>query len=429
MALIDVVKWEGAPDIFAWKFPENNLTTLTQLIVNESQEAVLFRKGKLLSKFGPGKHTLSTENIPLLENLYGIPFGGQNPFTAEVWFVNKVFSLDVKWGTKQPFQLRDPQYSVMIPVRAYGQFGIQVADSEKFLVRLVGTLPFFDKTNVTDYFRGLLLTKATSIIAGKITKDKVCVLDIASHLSDLSDHMREEIRNEFDLCGIGLLNFFINQISIPEDDEAVMHLKGLLSKKAEMDLLGYTYQQERSFDVLGDAAKNNGTSGDIMGVGMGLGMGFGAGGALGGMMKGMAHDLQQVQKQCPHCQGMMDANVKFCPHCGQSFSLREENVKSPAVVCDKCKKEIPDGSKFCPYCGDTYNPCPKCGADLPLEADSCPVCGEIMPVACPQCKMQIPANARFCSECGTGLQKKCPVCGGDINPGFAFCGSCGGKVQ
>ena len=103
MAFIDFVEWNDAPnDVFAWKYGQNsnnNLSTFTQLVVRESQEAILFSKGQLLGKFGPGKHTLNTENLPLLRNLFGIPFGKKNPFTAEIWFVNKTAPLTIDWRT------------------------------------------------------------------------------------------------------------------------------------------------------------------------------------------------------------------------------------------------------------------------------------------------------------------------------------------
>lgn len=242
MALINVVSWNSTPDIFAYKYPENNLTTFTQLLVHQTQEAALFHKGKLVSKFGPGKHTLSTENIPLLHELFGIPFGGENPFTAEVWFINKAFVLDVKWGTATPFNIRDPYYEVMIPVRANGQFGIQIQDMEQFLVKLVGMLPIFDKENLSQYLKGVLMAEATGIIAKKMVDDKISILDIAAHIIPISQQLKEVIGIELKEYGIGLLNFYVNSISVPEEDQAVKHLKSLLSKRAEMSVLGYTYQ-------------------------------------------------------------------------------------------------------------------------------------------------------------------------------------------
>ena len=94
MAIVDVVKYNGNPDVFAWKFPCEELGTWTQLIVSESQEAILFKGGKALDVFESGRHTLDTANIPILNNIVNLPFGGRSPFTAEVWFVNKISSLE-----------------------------------------------------------------------------------------------------------------------------------------------------------------------------------------------------------------------------------------------------------------------------------------------------------------------------------------------
>ena len=100
MAIIDLVRWapQGNQTIYAYRFPETNLSTYTQLIVQESQEAILFSKGQIVGKFGPGKHTFNTENLPILRSLYGLPFGGKNPFTAEVWFVNKLQPYNIDWS-------------------------------------------------------------------------------------------------------------------------------------------------------------------------------------------------------------------------------------------------------------------------------------------------------------------------------------------
>ena len=124
MALFEVVKYDGEPGVFAWKYPNEELGTWTQLIVNESQEAVLFKEGRALDTFQSGRHKLETANIPFLRSIINIPFGGRSPFTAEVWFINKVDTLDIKWGTPSPIQLQDPKYSVFVPIRARGQFGI-----------------------------------------------------------------------------------------------------------------------------------------------------------------------------------------------------------------------------------------------------------------------------------------------------------------
>lgn len=143
MAIVEVLKYNGPPDVFAWKYPSEELGTWTQLIVNESQEVVLFKGGKALDVFPSGRHTLSTANIPFLNKIINLPFGGRSPFTAEVWYVNRLFKLDIKWGTASPIQIQDPKYGVFVPIRSNGMFGIQVEDSKRFLVKLVGSVTSF----------------------------------------------------------------------------------------------------------------------------------------------------------------------------------------------------------------------------------------------------------------------------------------------
>lgn len=281
MAVIDLVKWDGSPNLLAWKFPSEELSTWTQLIVNESQEAYLVRGGVYDGPYGGGRHTLTTENIPLIRNLLGLPFGGQSPFSAEVWYVNKVTNLNVRWGTPDPIQLQDPKYQTMLPVRAFGQYGIRVIDSKKFLLKLVGTLPGFDVDTLSDYFKGVFTTKIKTEIANSIIKVGISVLEISTHLEELSAMLRDALAKEMNEYGVGLAQFNIHSINVPEDDTAVISLKKALAKRAEMGIVGTTYQQERSFDVLEAAASNEGTAGGVMGAGLGMGMGVGIGAPLG----------------------------------------------------------------------------------------------------------------------------------------------------
>ena len=225
MAIVEVVKYNGNPDVFAWKYPSEELGTWTQLIVNESQEAVLFKGGKALDVFTSGRHTLDTANIPLLNKVVNLPFGGRSPFTAEVWYVNRVNSLDVKWGTATPIQLQDPKYGVFVPVRSFGQFGVRIDDAKKFLVKLVGTLPQFDKSSLLRYFRGLFITKAKDTISSYLIHKEISALEINAYLDELSAYMKERIEPVMAEYGITLVNFYVNDINIPEDDPAVRKLR------------------------------------------------------------------------------------------------------------------------------------------------------------------------------------------------------------
>lgn len=432
MALVEVVKYDGGSDVFAWKFPNEELGTWTQLIVNESQEAVLFKGGKALDVFGSGRHTLETANIPILNNIINLPFGGRSPFTTEVWYINKVYSLDVKWGTATPIQLQDPKYQVFIPIRSHGQFGIQIDNSKKFLIKLVGTLNVFDKENIIKFFRGLYLTKAKDAIASYLIEKKISMLEINAYLDELSDYIKEKMAPIFDDYGIKLINFYVNDINVPEDDSAVQRLKEALAKKAEMDIVGYNYVQERSFDTLEGAATNPGASqAGIMGAGMGLGMGFGIGGPLGAQMGGIAQNINTggETKKCPQCSTIIGKNKRFCGECGYDTHEQNKNVEPQQVKCSKCGAVMGINVKFCPECGDNYYPCPKCRTDIPLGSSICPQCGSAVPKPCPGCGVLVSGETKFCPACGISLIRTCSQCNTEIKGSPKFCPECGNQLS
>ena len=292
MAVIDLVKWDGTPNIVAWKYPRDNLSTWTQLIVNESQEAFVVRGGVYDGPFGAGRHTLSTENLPLLRSLIGVPFGGKSPFTAEVWYVNRVTNLDVRWGTPDAIPLQDPKYGIMIPVRAFGQYGIRIVDSKRFLLKLVGTLPGFDVDTLSSYLKGVLITRIKTEIANCIARAGISILEVATQLDALSASLKAALIPELAEYGVALAQFNIHSINVPEDDEAVSTLRKALAKRAEMGIVGFTYQQERSFNVMETAAGNEGTAGGVMGAGLGFGMGMGMGPAMGQSFSQAAADIR-----------------------------------------------------------------------------------------------------------------------------------------
>ncbi len=430
MALVEVVKYDGSPDVFAWKFPNIELGTWTQLIVNESQEAVLFKGGKALDIFGSGRHTLETANIPLLNKIINLPFGGRSPFTAEIWYINKVYSLDIKWGTTVPIQLQDPKYGVFIPIRSFGQFGIKIEDSKKFLIKLVGTMSVFDKENIVKYFRGLYLTKVKDSISSYLINKKISIMEINAYLDELSSYMGDRIKTTLDEYGISLVNFYVNSISVPEDDSAVIKLKEALAKRAEMDIIGYNYQQQRSFDTMEGAAKNPGTgSSGLMGAGIGLGMGIPIGGALGNEFKGVTKNLgtQDEEKKCPRCSASMGKDKRFCTDCGFDTNSKDNSFKT--IKCNKCNAVLDPNKKFCPNCGDRYNPCPNCKNDISEGSGTCHVCGYKMPISCPGCGKKIDAGTKFCPECGIKVTKKCMKCNTeDIESNNKFCPHCGEKL-
>lgn len=353
MAIVDVLKYNGQPDVFAWKYPDEELGTWTQLIVNESQEAVLYKGGMVYDVFGAGTYTLETQNIPLLNKLINLPFGGKSPFSAEVWYVNKAHSLNIKWGTPSPIQLQDAKYGIIVPVRAHGSFGIQIEDSKSFLVKMVGTLGYFDEVSITKYFRGIYVTTVKDAISSYLIKKQICVLEINAYLDELSAYLREQLAPIMKEYGIKLLTFNVNDISVPEDDPAIVKLRNALSKKAEMEIMGYNYQQERSFDTLESAASNEGGGASaFMGAGIGLGAGVGLGTAVGSEFRELSSNIntdsvkpnEKEEKilTCPNCSETVKKGQKFCHNCGAELGFK---------FCTECGVPLEQSQKFCHNCG------------------------------------------------------------------------------
>ncbi|MFH2204305.1 MAG: SPFH domain-containing protein [Elusimicrobiota bacterium] len=378
MAIIDRVKFDGPADILVWRHPPDDLTWGTQVIVNQSQEALFFKGGQALDLLGPGTHTLRTLNIPLLRRLIKAPFGGETPFAAEIYFINKATKLDVKWGTKSPIPILDPKYNIFLPIRAFGQFGVRVTDARKFVVQLAGTQNEFTVNALTDYFRGIILTKAKDYIAETIIRKKINLLEISAYLEDLSEDLHKKIGKDFANFGIQLVNFMLQSVNVPDDDDTVKRLKKALSERAEIDILGgQNYRMKRTFDTMEGAAKNEG--GGMMGGGMGLGMGLGAGAGMGGMMAGVMGSAASTQPQ-----------------------------QTASCTNDQCNAQVPATAKFCPECGK------------PVVAPT---------AKCPGCKADVAAGAKFCQNCGKGLGSiACPKCGAQAGPTVKFCGGCGKKL-
>lgn len=403
MELMSVLKWDAAPNVFAIKFPDTEITAKSQLVVAESQEAFLFKEGQMMGPFGPGRHVLDTKNFPVLTQWTSkLVTGGLSSFTAEVWFVNKAIPLNVRWGTPDPIQVQDAKYGVMLPVRAFGQYGAQVDDGGKFLGKLVGAMPAFTERTLTTYFRGILVSEIKSVLGSYLIDKKISVLEMATHLSAISDFLNERLTARLDPYGLRMLDFSVASISTPEDDPAVKRLKDALARKAEMSILGYNYQQERSFDVMQKAAANEGTGiSPLMGAGMGMGMGMGLGAPMGAAAGAMARTLvsRQLQasamKTCSACGQSIPDHSRFCPECGHSFAAPPK----PGIRCFNCSGIIVPGSKFCPGCGQPFRPCPSCGSSLPPDVAACPSCGKILPIRCSNCGTEF--TGKFCPNCGT----------------------------
>lgn len=303
--LVDVIQYNGAPDELVWKFPYNNLSTGAQLIVNKSQEAIFVKGGAVCDVFGEGTHTLSANNLPLLEKIINLPFGGRTPFTAEVWYVNKVIRRGLKFGTPQPIRVSDPRYSgVDIQVRAHGDYSIRVKDCQMLLNEFVGTQHLLTTSEFVKQFYTMVVQELNKNLKRYAREQNISTLDFPEYAPEIADFIKDTLSCKFDLYGIELVDFQFAHVGPNEDDSAVRQLLDnrleALKERERRSIQGFNYQQERQFDILETAAGNEGSQGsDLMGAGIGLGMGVGMSGMFGAHMQQTAQVMNTQQAAPP----------------------------------------------------------------------------------------------------------------------------------
>ena len=248
MPVIDIIKWEINDKEFCHKYPSDNISMGAQLVAYPGQTAFFVRGGKICDSFGQGTYTIQSDNIPILDALINVPFGSasrdaasgksKSPFKAEVWFVNTVTRLDLKWGTPVPLQLEDPKYNIIVSVGAFGQYGIKICDPALFLATLIGNMPGFTVTQIEAYVKGKLLGHLNGILAHYIAIDGVSILDINSRLKEMSGICEDELNKVFSAYGIEITEFSIISISVPDDDPSVVKLKDAKDMAARIRITG-----------------------------------------------------------------------------------------------------------------------------------------------------------------------------------------------
>ena len=180
----------------------------------------------------------------------------------------------MKWGTQQPIQIEDPKYNIIVPVRAFGQYGIKVSNPRKFLESLIGNMSIFTSDSIDSYFKGKLIANLSSTIAKKIIEDRISILEISLHLMEISEFCNTEINKTFEKYGLSLVEFAVMSINVPPEDPSFVKLKEAKATLARLNITGRdVYQMERSFDVLDTAAGNTGSGAQVMGLGVGMGIG------------------------------------------------------------------------------------------------------------------------------------------------------------
>lgn len=324
MKIVDLIKYEGDNKTFIWKHPAEDFNTLSQLIVHESQEALFFLNGQAFDLFGPGKHTLHTKNIPLLNKIINLPTGGESPFHCEVYFINKTEQMAINWGMGNVNFLDPTHNNYAFKIGASGEMSLRINDSRKILLKLVGTETMLNQETIVKYFKAPITTHIKTMLPNILREKCISIFEVEAYLSEFSDVLKVKISEEMEDYGVSLEKFWINTILKPETDPFYITLNrqrgekvtlvnqgdidmqradyerriGLIghtgevqkkkmdtdAKRYEQEQLGFSYQQDRGFDVMEKIAENEGSGSDLRNAAMGIGMGFGVGGAFGDVL-------------------------------------------------------------------------------------------------------------------------------------------------
>ena len=384
--IVDIIKYEGDNSTFIWKHPCGDFNSLTQLIVHESQEAIFFMNGQALDLFGAGRYTLETQNIPMIGKVLNRATGDKSPFHCEVYFINKTEQMSIKWGTDSKVQYVEPTYGFPISIGASGEMSLRADNARKLLLKLVGTENFLGQQKLVSFFRAFLMTRVKTYIAQVMKSNAINIFEIDENLTVFSESIKKLLINDFAEYGVALEQFFVTTIVKPDGDRQYEKFKELhfrqyadiaeaklrqqvsvidAQTEAQMVVIdsqaqatkraqeGYTYAQERGFDVAEKVASNEAV-GQMTNLGVGLGTMAGVGGVVGGVVGTAVGDaLNNTTPTAPKA-----AEGGFCDNCGAK-------LVPGSAFCDECGTAVAKASDTCTNCGYKFERpgkfCPKCG--------------------------------------------------------------------
>lgn len=487
--LASIIKYEGDNETLVWKHPIEDFNLGSQLIVHESQEAIFFRDGQALDLFGPGRYTLETQQLPILEKLYQLPTDTEGTFHSEVYFVNLATQMGIKWGTDSKVRLFDPMTGMHVELGASGEFSVRVINSRKLLVKLVGTTGELRQEqllggNGKGLFRALVMTQVKSYLAAAIRENAINILEIDERLAELSEALRQRINPKLSEYGLEMPEFYVSRVVTPDDDPNFRRMKEQFAeaylnvRQEQIRKSVATAEAERKAVEAQTAARMKiiGAQGDAEALkiqkqaeveayrmqaaaeaeemrlkgytyqqetarkvgleAMQNGLTGGSGGGLG-EIAGLGITLGAMGSVIGMTKDALNPVMDSAKQMGQAVG----GAPSNGWDCPECgTKNIQ--SKFCPECGakkpepkaaDTWD-CPNCG-NKGITGKFCGECGCKRPEApaswdCPNCGNK-GITARFCPECGTKKPEApaswdCPECGSK-GVTAKFCPECGHK--
>jgi membrane protease subunit (stomatin/prohibitin family) len=323
-------------------------------------------------------------NLPILTKILALPFGGTSPFRCEVIFLNMRIFTDLKWGTRNPVAFRDKEFG-LVRLRAYGNYTLRITQPLLFVNTLVATKSMMTTESISGYLRDVIVSRLNDLL-GEHMKT---ILDLPQNYSELAVVAKVRIKDDFEKYGIELIDFFINEITPPDEVQRIIDERTGMGVVGDMNQF-LKYEAAKAVGMLGEGGEGGagagGGAGGAAGSGAAAGMGVGVGAGLGMMVPGMIFKT------------MMEGGA-----------TSEAIKKQGYVNCPKCHANVQLNSRFCPSCGTqlvVVNKCGQCGAELPPEAKFCPECGKVVgeETKCKKCGAKLPDGTKFCTECGEKVE-------------------------
>lgn len=345
--LLKAISWEdNTNNTIVYKFPMDGKKIMygSKLTVRESQVAIFMDKGEIADIFGPGMHKLETSNLPILTSLQSWGFGFNSPFESDVYFISTKQFINQKWGTSNPFVLKDKDFGTL-RVRGYGSYSFKVDDPKVLLKELFGSNSTFTTEDVADYIKSMLI----SSISDTISESKIPAVELAANYAELNKEAAQHCEDSLKNIGLKLTNFIIENLSFPEEVEKAIDSSSSINV---LDGKMTEYMKYQSAQAVKDSA-NNPNGGNFSNAGIGIGAGV----AFGEILRNSMREQPQAPAAAPAEKPAKETAKKFCSNCGA---------------------EMKKTAKFCPECGtkqEAANVCPNCGAELPKSAKFCPECG------------------------------------------------------
>ena len=351
----DVIKNSGPGELLIWRQPEEDFNTNSTLIVMPGEEAIFIKGGTVEQTFDNGTYKLSTENYPFISRLRNAFTGGVSTFNCVVYFVRKAHSVEIRWGTDSPIQVRDKMLGIATKLRARGAYKVKIGDPVKFLEKLIGNNVFYQtQEELNKYFINEFQSKIKSVIARAINESDTEILGIDSRLDELSDTIEPFMQEILDDYGLKCVKFTVAAVDIDDDElrkrydeigiDAIAKMRNAQADKAVMGILGDDWGKQQAANILGNLSMNPGAGG-VAAAGAGMGMGMAAGGAFGSMAQQMFAPMSSstpVQQPQPFQQAP-SGRFSSPPQPNNTQTPPSPSQEDPMEVLGKLKRMLDAG--------------------------------------------------------------------------------------